>query len=211
MAMSAFLQALRCPTMQSRRSNSAVAVTSLDSVETGINQRCSLPGLPTLRRSRSRRLSSARPTSADSRSLPRSNAAWLYEDGVREAPVPRGNRGLSTTQVLPNVLAPMFQRHVEKRSTAETESADEDDMCVICFERPGGVQLRPCGHDLFCRVCARQVRKCPLCRASMTSWQDGRTLFIIKPEPPQREMRPRGREVVSRLQRGIRHSELPSI
>jgi len=38
-----------------------------------------------------------------------------------------------------------------------------------------------------------------------------RTLFIIKPEPPQREMRPRGREVVSRLQRGIRHSELPSI
>lgn len=43
---------------------------------------------------------------------------------------------------------------------AESELA----LCVICYENPSGARLLPCGHDHFCRRCARGFRTCPLCR-----------------------------------------------
>ena len=36
--------------------------------------------------------------------------------------------------------------------------------CVVCFCRPGGVRLEPCGHDDFCADCVQRFRTCPVCR-----------------------------------------------
>uniref|UniRef100_A0A7S1A0Z0 RING-type domain-containing protein n=1 Tax=Noctiluca scintillans TaxID=2966 RepID=A0A7S1A0Z0_NOCSC len=69
--------------------------------------------------------------------------------------------------------------HRDRRQSTPTSFDDQGAGCVICFESPGGVVLQPCGHDQFCQYCAKQVRKCPLCRTPMTSWQDGRTLCVF--------------------------------
>ena len=36
--------------------------------------------------------------------------------------------------------------------------------CVVCFERPREVVLRPCNHACVCAVCRRNLGGCPICR-----------------------------------------------
>jgi len=45
--------------------------------------------------------------------------------------------------------------------------ADENLLCVCCWEEPPDTKLEPCGHDQICSTCARLVRRCPLCRAAI--------------------------------------------
>lgn len=47
---------------------------------------------------------------------------------------------------------------------AQTQAQE---LCAICFDRPGGVVLQPCGHDCFCQQCATRLRACPLCRVPL--------------------------------------------
>ncbi|KNC51019.1 uncharacterized protein AMSG_06995 [Thecamonas trahens ATCC 50062] len=49
-------------------------------------------------------------------------------------------------------------------SDNEFEAATNE-TCVICFDDMANTILQDCGHNQFCIACARQVRKCPLCRA----------------------------------------------
>lgn len=44
------------------------------------------------------------------------------------------------------------------------DTDDELALCIVCYERPSGTALDPCGHDHFCEHCATQFRTCPLCR-----------------------------------------------
>lgn len=80
---------------------------------------------------------------------------------------------------VPCTLAPKAPFDSPGRRRSAPALDDDDNTCVICFESPGGVRLEPCGHSLFCQACARKVRKCPLCRADMTSWQDGSTQCVF--------------------------------
>ncbi|KAG1677335.1 hypothetical protein FOA52_010714 [Chlamydomonas sp. UWO 241] len=47
--------------------------------------------------------------------------------------------------------------------------ADEESLCVVCFEEERCVTLMPCEHRVLCRGCAVNVRakndECPMCRA----------------------------------------------
>ncbi|XP_021362869.1 uncharacterized protein LOC110456430 isoform X2 [Mizuhopecten yessoensis] len=36
-------------------------------------------------------------------------------------------------------------------------------MCVVCRNRPVGVQLHPCGHIVYCRMCVRSQPSCRQC------------------------------------------------
>eukprot|EP00450_Noctiluca_scintillans_P024415 CAMPEP_0194517034 /NCGR_PEP_ID=MMETSP0253-20130528/50094_1 /TAXON_ID=2966 /ORGANISM="Noctiluca scintillans" /LENGTH=149 /DNA_ID=CAMNT_0039360951 /DNA_START=9 /DNA_END=458 /DNA_ORIENTATION=+ len=87
-------------------------------------------------------------------------------------------RATAPRQALPTLL-PEAPSEVTKQSGRRNPVARKPETCVICFEAPGGVKLQPCGHNQFCQACARQVRKCPLCRAHMTSWKDGRTTCVF--------------------------------
>jgi len=80
---------------------------------------------------------------------------------------------------VPSTLSPKAPVDSPGRRRSAPALDDDDNTCVICFESPGGVRLEPCGHSLFCQACARKVRKCPLCRADMTSWQDGSTQCVF--------------------------------
>jgi len=41
--------------------------------------------------------------------------------------------------------------------------------CVVCEERVAKVILEPCCHMVMCSVCSHSVRKCPMCRADISS------------------------------------------
>lgn len=50
--------------------------------------------------------------------------------------------------------------------TPELEAADEQ-SCVICLTRRRNVVILDCGHICACRLCATQVKTCPVCRAEI--------------------------------------------
>lgn len=89
-----------------------------------------------------------------------------WQCDVDEGPLP----------MAPHMEPDLLRRHPRFCRTQKTQKTQE---CVICMEAPGCVELRPCGHDQFCQTCVRKVRTCPLCRATMTSWQDGRIVCIF--------------------------------
>jgi hypothetical protein len=48
-------------------------------------------------------------------------------------------------------------------------AADEEKMCVVCFEAPMDHIIIPCGHQCVCGACAEALKReahpaCPLCR-----------------------------------------------
>lgn len=47
----------------------------------------------------------------------------------------------------------------------------EESECVVCYDRPIGTRLVPCGHVALCAECAGRLnpRKCPLCRVDITA------------------------------------------
>ncbi|CAM9545581.1 unnamed protein product [Ascophyllum nodosum] len=53
---------------------------------------------------------------------------------------------------------------------------DDDDSCIVCFERKVDCTLVPCGHHCCCFTCAAQFDVCPVCRADVT--QKIRTISV---------------------------------
>jgi len=69
----------------------------------------------------------------------------------------------------------IFETHPWTHETEEAQSDSERDTCVICLDARAGVELEPCSHDLFCEPCAGRLRRCPLCRAEVSSFRHGAT------------------------------------
>jgi hypothetical protein len=75
----------------------------------------------------------------------------------------RGSPSSPSSSSEASLLAPPYQ-------------AGDDHLCVVCMERPAGLQLLPCRHDRFCCRCivetiGAQTRPaapppCPLCRSA---------------------------------------------
>mmetsp|Transcript_53079 Transcript_53079/g.95170 ORF Transcript_53079/g.95170 Transcript_53079/m.95170 type:complete len:567 (+) Transcript_53079:78-1778(+) len=48
---------------------------------------------------------------------------------------------------------------------AERDGAEVTvELCAVCYDRPSGWTLDPCGHTHFCETCAAHFRTCPICR-----------------------------------------------
>jgi len=62
-------------------------------------------------------------------------------------------------------------------------SLASEPTCVICFSRPREVTLQPCGHDKFCKECAPNFQRCPLCRQNLASATTADGLRIAAPRP----------------------------
>lgn len=46
---------------------------------------------------------------------------------------------------------------------------EQSRRCVACLDASKDTLLEPCGHLCMCATCAAQVRRCPLCRATVRS------------------------------------------
>ena len=59
--------------------------------------------------------------------------------------------------------APVLETHDEP-----TSDAGEDRSCVVCLERDRTHALVPCGHKLYCQICAETIKECATCRQPIT-------------------------------------------
>ena len=63
-----------------------------------------------------------------------------------------------------------FDRNKRKKysEVAVSVAEDEENMCVVCMERPSKTAMVPCGHASFCEACAKRLQatvgKCAICR-----------------------------------------------
>jgi len=92
------------------------------------------------------------------------------------------NKGLSMSDVKDPSLASKtlealmqsnfaFQAEMPQQLNIVESSFDEsvatiEDACNICFERPMDCVLTPCGHQICCSDCGKQLQKCPVCKVS---------------------------------------------
>jgi len=62
----------------------------------------------------------------------------------------------------------------EKFEKVNYNIMDEEYKCVVCFERPRNVILKPCMHFSICRVCYESLRSktCPVCKVPIKETMD---------------------------------------
>eukprot|EP01052_Picozoa_sp_SAG31_P056037 SAG31_NODE_15816_length_737_cov_1.321317_1_plen_91_part_10 len=53
-------------------------------------------------------------------------------------------------------------------ATVAAAAAEEQSECAVCLDGAPSEQLLPCAHR-FCAACTRQLSRCPLCRADITT------------------------------------------
>ncbi|XP_077191939.1 baculoviral IAP repeat-containing protein 7 isoform X4 [Paroedura picta] len=69
------------------------------------------------------------------------------------------------------------RREAEPKQPSEGESASnvedqlrrlrEERMCKVCMDKDVSIVLIPCGHLVVCAECAPNLRRCPICRATI--------------------------------------------
>lgn len=67
-------------------------------------------------------------------------------------------------------LETLSTTHPENTNFVEDDEHDAsvttlDDPCALCCERSMDCVLSPCGHQLCCSECAKQLEECPVCKA----------------------------------------------
>jgi hypothetical protein len=55
--------------------------------------------------------------------------------------------------------------HTIESSPDESVTTMED-LCILCCEKPMDCALVPCGHQVCCSDCGKQLNKCPICKVS---------------------------------------------
>lgn len=55
-------------------------------------------------------------------------------------------------------------------STSPVDEFSPPEPCRVCMDRRPSVVLKPCSH-VFCRACALQVCRCPVCRGTILGRQ----------------------------------------
>lgn len=60
-------------------------------------------------------------------------------------------------------------REARVRTSKDLGAFTKVDGCVICLDGPCEVLSVACGHNVLCRICAREmaIRRCPLCRVEI--------------------------------------------
>ncbi len=56
-----------------------------------------------------------------------------------------------------------------KKLKEENKELKKSVLCIVCLENYIGRTFRPCMHFVTCSVCSEKLRKCPVCRANITS------------------------------------------
>ena len=63
----------------------------------------------------------------------------------------------------------LIKSYNEERSEFVVVGEDAWARCVVCFETPREVVLRPCNHACVCSDCRRKLGRCPICRKRIES------------------------------------------
>jgi hypothetical protein len=96
------------------------------------------------------------------------------EEQVKNAIVPVLDEKMSIEQLkdLENKLKnhmkdikTLREKKVEELTKSQAQRKEEDNTCVICYERTKEMVFIPCGHICLCAKCGEGKTTCPICRA----------------------------------------------
>lgn len=81
------------------------------------------------------------------------------------------NRTMCRKCNLPKNTAP--KKYIEHQSNILPQpDAHEDNLCVICLDKPKEYAITKCGHMCYCDKCGLNLNKCPICRTNYIPNQD---------------------------------------
>lgn len=58
---------------------------------------------------------------------------------------------------------------VEEEEEEESVATTVKDPCILCYERSIDCVLTPCGHQICCLHCSKNMTKCPICSTDCSS------------------------------------------
>jgi hypothetical protein len=63
-----------------------------------------------------------------------------------------------------------------------TREMDQEDTCIICYDRQPNTNLQPCTHRVFCLECLQESKQsvCPICREPITKIETTLTVKKLK-------------------------------
>lgn len=64
----------------------------------------------------------------------------------------------------------------QSQSQSKIEATDE---CLLCSENKRDTVFKPCGHVIACEGCASRIKKCLICRETVTSREKVEKLFYF--------------------------------
>ena len=106
--------------------------------------------------------------------------AAVQQNGLalRDAAIPlKGDRDIVLAAVQQDGAALAKRVKIEKAGV-EGENREVGDLedtvnCVVCFDAPRAVVLKPCAHFCLCQTCANDPRTladgCPMCKSAVES------------------------------------------
>lgn len=106
---------------------------------------------------------------------PPPSPAWALQEGWPDA-TPLASRAHlhgGAFSLEPAAQTPAPHRTLDAGQVArEWANARAAAVCVVCLDREVGASFDPCGHQVCCAHCARQVATCPVCRSRVAEvWQ----------------------------------------
>jgi hypothetical protein len=69
-----------------------------------------------------------------------------------------------------------LDKSIKDESTLDKSIKDEskdvshldENICIICMDKPREIVFVDCGHLITCKVCSRELNKCPMCRVAIS-------------------------------------------
>lgn len=68
------------------------------------------------------------------------------------------------------------QTQQTKLDAADAHNADE---CLLCSEQKRDTVFKPCGHVVACEACGSRIKKCLICRETVSSREKVNILLIF--------------------------------
>lgn len=63
----------------------------------------------------------------------------------------------------------------QSQQTKQESSENSADECLLCSEQKRDTVFKPCGHVVACEACGSRIKKCLICRESVSSREKVRT------------------------------------
>eukprot|EP00026_Physarum_polycephalum_P001882 Phypoly_transcript_01885.p1 GENE.Phypoly_transcript_01885~~Phypoly_transcript_01885.p1 ORF type:complete len:979 (+),score=188.07 Phypoly_transcript_01885:120-3056(+) len=90
-------------------------------------------------------------------------------------PTPSGTTGGDSFNIVDDMAEKLRQTKLEQDLLNERlKKKEEENLCVVCEDKPINIVLVPCGHQIMCEGCSSQqetrgINVCPSCRAPITT------------------------------------------
>lgn len=70
---------------------------------------------------------------------------------------------------LSNAVSNENQQPIQQAKIDSTEIFNNTDECLLCSEQKRDTVFKPCGHVVACEVCGARIKKCLICRETVSS------------------------------------------